>query len=61
MNVNLYNNAVLLSDAKFKQNMTQKPEGDKKLTKSKSISSKTMFEMSSLRTNTSSKSEAEAD
>jgi len=28
VNVNLYNNAVLLSDAKFKQNMT------KKLTKS---------------------------
>ena len=24
VNVNLYNNAVLLSDAKFKQNMTKK-------------------------------------
>jgi len=55
VNVNLYNNAVLHSDAKFKQNMTKK--GDKKLTKSRqSISSKTTFEVSSFRTNTSSKS-----
>jgi len=53
--VNLYNNTVLHSDAKFKQNMTKK--GDKKLTKSrKSISSKTTFEVSSFHTNTSSKS-----
>jgi len=37
-------------------------EGDKKLTKSRqSISSKTMLEVSSIRTNTSSKSEAKAD
>ena len=48
VNVNLYNNAVLLRDAKFKQNMT-------KLTKSRqSISSKTMFKVSSLRMNTNS-------
>ena len=50
--VNHYNNAVVLSDAKFKRNMTK--EGDKKLTKSRISSSKTMFEVSSLRTNTSS-------
>jgi len=53
--VNLYNSAVLLSDAKFKQNMTKKVT--KKWTKSRQlISSKTMFEVFSLRTNTSSKS-----
>jgi len=42
VNLNLYNNAVLLSDAKFKQNMTK--EGDKNMTKSRqSMSSKTIF------------------
>ena len=53
VNVNIYNNAVLLSDAKIQAKHDK--EADKKLTKSRqSISSKTMLEVSSLRTNTSS-------
>ena len=53
VNVNLYNNAVLLSDCKIQ--VKHDKEGDKKLTKSRqSISSKIMCEVSSLRTNTSS-------
>jgi len=53
VNVNLYNNAVLLSDAKFKQNMTRRWQ---KVEKIKTINNKfkDMFEVSSLRTNTGS-------